>query len=57
MLARRPPARRRSLPPVVNYNGNDMRTLYSPTTPTRKSLVPTENSRYSLEDACGGTAH
>ena len=60
-VASPPPTGAPALPaPVVNYNGNGMRALYSPTTPTmdnRKSLVPTENSRYSLEDAYGGTAH
>ena len=49
--------------PVANYNGNGMRTLYSPdnqasqpapiTYPTmnRKSLAPTEYSKYDDEDA------
>ncbi|KIP04644.1 hypothetical protein PHLGIDRAFT_25494 [Phlebiopsis gigantea 11061_1 CR5-6] len=60
-VASPPPIGAPALPaPVVNYNGNGMRTLYSPTSPTtdiRKSFAPTENSRYSLEDAYGGTAH
>lgn len=48
--------------PVVNYNGNGMRTLYSPTTPEspqsayRKSLAPTEHSKYEDDDAYVGTA-
>ncbi|OBZ72871.1 Poly [ADP-ribose] polymerase 6 [Grifola frondosa] len=55
--------------PTANYNGNGMRTLYSPTTgpvspesmyPTtpinRKSMAPTEYSRYDDEDAYVGTA-
>lgn len=57
--------------PVANYNSSGMRTLYSPTTPTsassgipespksayaRKSLAPTEYSKYDDEDAYVGTA-
>ena len=61
-VASPPPIGSPTLPaPVVNYNGSGMRALYSPTTPTtpdlRKSLSPTENSRYSEEDAYGGTAN
>lgn len=60
-VASPPPMGSPTLPaPVVNYNSNGMRTLYSPTTPTfdnRKSLSPTEHSMYSAEDAYGGTAN
>ena len=48
--------------PVANYNGSGMRALYSPTTPEspesayRKSLAPTENSKYEDDDAYVGTA-
>lgn len=49
--------------PVVNYNGNGMRTLYSPTTPG--SAVPLTRDMHQAyayndddnEDAYGGTAH
>lgn len=71
-VASPPPTGGLALPsPVANYNGNGMRTLYSPTTPTslaspmpespksaytRKSLAPTEYSKYDDEDAYVGTA-
>lgn len=56
--------------PVANYNGTGMRTLYSPDSssskaPTssesvypanRKSLAPTELSKYDEDDAYVGTA-
>lgn len=49
--------------PAANYNGNGMRTLYSPATTdspkseyTRKSLAPTEYSKYDDDDAYIGTA-
>ena len=60
-LSSPPPMGGPSMPaPVVNYNGNGMRTLYSPTTPVsqthlspeahqsdyRNSTVPSEHSRY-----------
>ncbi|OSC99574.1 hypothetical protein PYCCODRAFT_1372865 [Trametes coccinea BRFM310] len=60
-----------SLPaPVANYNGTGMRTLYSPDTSSpvspesvypatpanRKSLAPTEYSKYDEDDVYGGTA-
>lgn len=62
-----PPMGGLTLPsPVANYNGNGMRTLYSPTTPTsaaylmpespqavyRTSASPSEHSRYEedMED-------
>ena len=59
------------LSPIANYNSSGMRTLYSPTTPTvasptvpespksaytRKSLAPTEYSKYDDDDAYVGTA-
>ena len=62
-----------SLPaPAANYSdGNDMRVLYSPDTVTppspdsvypsstlnRKSLAPTEYSKYDEDDAYVGTAN
>ena len=55
--------------PAANYNGNGMRTLYSPEAAApvspdsaypamlnRKSLAPTEYSKYDEEDAYVGTA-
>ena len=62
-----PPSAGLSKPsPTANYNSSGMRTLYSPdnqasqpapiTYPTmnRKSLAPTEYSKYDDEDAYGG---
>ena len=57
--------------PAANYNGNGMRVLYSPDTVTppspdsvypsstlnRKSLAPTEYSKYDEDDAYVGTAN
>ena len=67
-----PPSAGLSKPfPAANYNSSGMRTLYSPPTPTaasatltapespslaRKSLAPTEYSKYDDDDAYGGTA-
>ena len=63
-VASPPPTPSITMPsPVVIYNGNGMRALYTPTgtdSPhseyTRKSLAPTENSKYDDEDAYIGTA-
>lgn len=71
-IASPPPTAGLTIPsPTANYNSSGMRTLYSPTTPssatpmipeistssaTRKSLAPTEYSKYDDEDAYGGTA-
>lgn len=49
-------------PPTVNYNGNGMRTLYSPTTPS-SSAPMMHHDPYAAyggednEDAYGGTYH
>ena len=68
-VASPPPMGRLSMPsPVADIGSTGMRTLYSPTTPlsatiapespksayTRKSLAPTEYSKYDDEDAYGG---
>lgn len=69
-IASPPPVNGITVPaPTANYNGNGMRVLYSPTASdsttlamsphsaaNRKSLAPTEGSKYDEEDAYGGTA-
>ncbi|PSR77440.1 hypothetical protein PHLCEN_2v7871 [Hermanssonia centrifuga] len=66
-VASPPPMGSPTMPsPVASFNGNGMRTLYSPVTPTsaapmlpdthRMSIAPTEYSKYDEEDAYGGTA-
>ena len=69
-VASPPPTGGISMPsPVADVGSSGMRTLYSPTTPvstiapespksayTRKSLAPTEYSKYDDDDAYVGTA-